>query len=441
MKNIIKLIILSIAFVSCNKDNFKDKFEESPSVRLKKRMTEYSEVLQNAPYGWKWSYYIDQNVMGAWHFMMKFNTVSDVEMKFELSENVINSLYTIKPEDGVVLSFDTYTFISLLADPSVDEDGSSFGGEFEYQIMSASNDSIVMRGKKTDKKTVLYPASKEEWENNFANIKNMRKKLESPTLPTKTTPDDYFIRKVKFNSGLEASETVDFMYFRSSKKIKMAYRNSAGEISVFDRALEFTHTGFKFAKPIVIKDMTLEGFDYNESSEEFTNSKNNCKIAFEKNADYLLSSSRNMFEFTWHFNSAYECSDALKPFVDETVNVLGVNHGIYLFFHPTALMHFSFRYRKEVGDSWIDWFLSNVRLDKYNNVSFIQPVTEDAKFDHLKEKGVELYNNPKVKEFVEILHDAEGWRVLEIEYQKKYRMTSKKNPDYWFILEEGIKIN
>ncbi|MCT4614497.1 MAG: DUF4302 domain-containing protein [Marinifilaceae bacterium] len=442
MKNILVFLIAICLFSACDNDNFEDAFDKTPNERLQEKITEYSTALKSSEYGWKLPYYINDQVMGALHFMMQFKENNLVDMRFELSDNTIESTYKVNAQEEIILSFDTYNFLSVLSDPKTTEDYQSFGGEFEFAIRSANTDSIVMLSKKNRRRVVLYKAEKYDWENKFADIKKMQTELLDADMPV-VTGDNYLIRKIKFNSGLSASETVDIVYNKGARRLKIAHKNKDGEIQVYNKSIEFLNTGFKLHTPLQINDISLKEFVFNDATKLFESKEKTCSIDYEKNAEALIGNTANLWEHTWHFTKDWETSAALKPYVDEVVKVINddANDGIFLFLHNNALIKWSFRYPSPVaGVRWADFNLRQLFIDDLSNICFLMRDEEELKYDHDDEMSVKLYENKTTREFIELLHDEKGWLVIELEKEKRYRFISKKDSKYWFVVEEGYVI-
>lgn len=434
------LIISLITLIGCKGDDFQEYFDKTPNQRITEHIQHYRQVLTQAQDGWKMAYYINKDYMGAFNLMMKFDEKNNVDMQFELSKNNRASTYDLRAEDEIALSFDTYTFLSAISDPGAYDDRKGLDGEFEFFIHSACKDSVVMIGKKNRRKAVLYPATKYDWENRFADIKNIQKQLKEQPQP-KLNTNEYAIRKLLFNNLLSTNETVDFVYNSTNRTAKVAFKNSQGDIQVFDRSLEFNNTGFSFSAPITIKEQQIQHFQFNTDEQIFYSKENSCKIGFQKNAEALISKIHPMWEHHWHFTDDWECSPSIKPYIKEVIKVLDTdNPQIYLFLFNNALITWSFRYDSGGGDGWADYYLRQLYFDNLNSICFLQPLREDSRYNHNKPKSKELYQNPITRQFIDLLHQPEGWIVIELEYQKRYRLVSKTNKNDWFILEEGYNL-
>ena len=124
MKKIIYILpLLSILFgtTACDEEDYRN-----PSVIVGDYMNEYAELLKSSELGWRFDYYPNESVYGAFTFMMKFREDGRVEMQtdenffylFATEEEKLRpygiqeSDYTIQNSQGPVLTFATYSLLS-----------------------------------------------------------------------------------------------------------------------------------------------------------------------------------------------------------------------------------------------------------------------------------------------------------------------------------------
>lgn len=165
-KNALKLFALALACMvslqSCLK-NQTDYFDQSASERMKEVLNDMKTLLLKPENGWRMEYYIgnvDQD-RGGRNVALKFFTNADSVqiMSEEKKDTMITSWYKLTSDDGPVLSFDTYNDVfHKYAVPS-----SSYyearGGDFEFIIISYSEEKIVLKGKRSGRISTLYPLS------------------------------------------------------------------------------------------------------------------------------------------------------------------------------------------------------------------------------------------------------------------------------------------
>lgn len=147
--NILTIFIAIIMlFTACN-DDFENVFSESANQRLNNLFDNCNAVLTEAPNGWEMQYFINSESKG-YNLLMDFNTDYSVKIA---GDNEINDLgftesvssYEMNSSQGPIIAFDTYNDV---LHPFADPDINSNIGDFEFVIMSVSDDAIVLKGKK-----------------------------------------------------------------------------------------------------------------------------------------------------------------------------------------------------------------------------------------------------------------------------------------------------
>ncbi len=184
MKKIYFLLLACITaslFSACSlKED--DYFDQSASERSDNNMKNIKTVLQSAPNGWLVEFYGNLN-FGGYNMMMKFESDSAIvaSEKWGPSHNAgidattgkmitVKSHYKLEQSMGSVLSFDDYNevlhYFSMPNNPDYTYDASEgLSGDFEFRVMKATADSVIMRGKKSNNKIVLTPiAADKTWE-------------------------------------------------------------------------------------------------------------------------------------------------------------------------------------------------------------------------------------------------------------------------------------
>src|SRR5260221_11170653 len=128
-------LVLPAFLVSCRKD--KTIFSQSPDQRINQVLTAYQDSLVNSRYGWRGFIFPKALNGGVVSFYFAFNNTNRVQMfsDFDSTSAVtkLESSYRLKPLQQPVLIFDTYCYVSVLADP----DGSVNGGIYGKCLRSA----------------------------------------------------------------------------------------------------------------------------------------------------------------------------------------------------------------------------------------------------------------------------------------------------------------
>lgn len=168
-------LLACFAAVSCVKDQDR-LFDESSSAHMTKYLDEAQKVLMGASNGWVMYYYPNgpgapraaQNI-GGYVYTLTF-TKDEVTVWSELGSDSSVSLYSMSTDDGPVLNFDTFNenfhYFSTPSGSSPNIYGLSGGtyyqahkGDFNFRIMEATPEKVVLRGKRSGNDYIMYPLS------------------------------------------------------------------------------------------------------------------------------------------------------------------------------------------------------------------------------------------------------------------------------------------
>ncbi|WP_185937428.1 DUF4302 domain-containing protein [Chitinophaga polysaccharea] len=165
MKRYLLYILLLLTFFSCGKNKDDSVFPETPDQRIEKVLKDYAAKLTAAPYGWKMKVIpagISSEVR-SYYFWMRFNDGNRVISRLD-NEKPLESSYRLKALQRPELIFDTYTYLDDGIDPVSAIFSAYFGSEvelfdFEFEIISATTDSIILNGKYGGSKAILLRAA------------------------------------------------------------------------------------------------------------------------------------------------------------------------------------------------------------------------------------------------------------------------------------------
>lgn len=249
-----------------------DVFDASASDRMNQALKEYRTLLSSSEQGWLMEYYpSDIKEYGGYALTMKFDAKDNVTMGGVISENsqeAVSSLYSLKSDMGPTLNFDTYnTVIHYFSDPDSDlgaGKGKAFEGDFEFIFQSHSQDTILLKGKKTK---------------NFIRMIRLTQ-----------SSSDYLAGAIKvgreidglkgvlgFSTTIGGKELVaDFVYAR---RFTMTYGDEK-----IDAPFMCTTTGIQLYEPVTVGGKTL--YRLNWSGEQSTlTAENDPGIVFTANHD------------------------------------------------------------------------------------------------------------------------------------------------------------
>lgn len=180
-KSIILLLTLGLAFTACSRDE-ESLFEKSAAERTVEALENARKCLTEAPNGWEFLYFCNPTTRG-YNLLVKFDKhgkVTATAKNIPGHKTIVtdeNSVWEVLSDYGPILTFNTYNdVLHLWADPQGDGDG--YLGDYEFLILSATPEMIVLKGKKHSGYSVMrrLPAD-QNWEAYFTDIENMQKKL------------------------------------------------------------------------------------------------------------------------------------------------------------------------------------------------------------------------------------------------------------------------
>jgi hypothetical protein len=165
--NFLLTFILSMGMVSC-KEEYDEVFPETPDERVQKVLDEYNQMLIDAPHGWKarlytgtgagYFYYFDFDESGRVKMVSDFNQST--------AEESMDGTWKIKALQRPTLSFDTYSYVHLPADPDGDVnsggDGKGLVSDFEFAWERTNEDTIVFQGIQHATEVTFIKATEQE---------------------------------------------------------------------------------------------------------------------------------------------------------------------------------------------------------------------------------------------------------------------------------------
>ena len=265
MKKLLKVTLLLAAltvYSSCSDDNdLKD-----PSVRLSEATTKYMDVLTAAPNGWAMTMYGDLD-FGGFNVLCKFEKSGKVTIASEkfAADTTAVSHFKLEQSSGVVLSFDEYCELFHYFSDPLNTDGynsqteNGFGADLEFRIISASADSVVMRGKKHDTKIVMTPLTDDTTE---ITDSVWAKYLREVAAVSKV------MQKGSYRM-INGTDTLQMKANRSNRVFSYVSVDADGNRTKHSVPYIITPKGITFYKPFTIGKETVKGFNYAAGSEMY----------------------------------------------------------------------------------------------------------------------------------------------------------------------------
>ena len=264
MKKIIYILLAAIVILpSCLKDD-KDIFDDSSANRMSKALEEYQKVMESKPNGWLMSYYPGREsaseVKAGYNYLVKFkegrvtaaldydivdyNVPGNTGVSYP-SGTEVSSFFKMIGDEGPILSFDTNNaLLHYFCSPTSAKPYADYG-DYEFTVISASSDSIVLRGKRYRNKMIMTPIPEgETWSQCLANIENIRNIINHSLYGIEFFVDGKSVEVTKLARGFTFTIVSDDV----TETVTAAYR--------------CTENGIQFYKPIEINGVYIQNFKY-----------------------------------------------------------------------------------------------------------------------------------------------------------------------------------
>jgi hypothetical protein len=251
MKYIIYLLLpFLLVMQSCVKDEA-NIFDDTAAARGQKAVETYRALLIGAENGWYLDYYpeLDYSIGGYamyWKFTADGQVSVQCEVKTNLPANTADiSEFDVFMEQGPILSFNSYNkVLHYFSEPSsADVNGQE--GDYEFIIMNADPDQILLKGKKHGTKMLLR--------RNVANLNPDTHLAEIAAMALQAA--DALTLHLIVNSDdtigvvTVSKRTFTFQYNDNSEQETLPYA--------------FTSDGIRMCNPFVVKGVTIENFQWN----------------------------------------------------------------------------------------------------------------------------------------------------------------------------------
>ena len=254
------LFVLPLLFSSCN-DDFENKFDTNTTERMDAYLQQTRNVLASATNGWVMDYYAGTNrAYGSYAFILKFDANEmKVTASCEKKQEESTSLYSLTSDAGPVLSFDSYNeVLHLMATPSA-EAYQGKQGDFEFIVMSATPEKVVLKGKRTGSLMQMVPLEGTPAQY-YADLDALK--------------DQMIIGRAEGTVGdVAVSFIIDLDACTiSSKQVHGAWTDNADHNSAEDvkTSFAFTTKGFRMYEDLVVNGEKFGTFTFDEATQKIT---------------------------------------------------------------------------------------------------------------------------------------------------------------------------
>lgn len=226
-----------LAMASCSLQDDKDIFDDSSANRMEEALKADKAILVNAKNGWLMEYYPSADLtFGGYNILVHFDENGKATLSGELqgSTKKVTSLYRLKQSAGPVLTFDSYNeIIHFFGEPL-----NGLDGDYEFTVMNAEPNKVVLSGTKSKAKIVMTPlADGTDWEKYLDNVLETQAQAFLGTYNLVVNGNVIGLVEQDYNTfslnNNNNSELIPFMY---------------------------TETGIKFHHPMTIGGVQMENF-------------------------------------------------------------------------------------------------------------------------------------------------------------------------------------
>ena len=182
-KYILFVGLLAATFAACSRDE-KDLFEKPAAIRAQEAIENAIDVLTANQNGWEMAYFpnLESDAKG-YNMVLNFNKNGMVSVTAKNMATTGNKIMTdtastwaVKSDYGPILTFDTYNDVfHAWADPQ--EDGAGLLGDYEFLILKATPELVLLKGKKHSAYSVMRPVKNPDVAAYFAAAEKMQTKL------------------------------------------------------------------------------------------------------------------------------------------------------------------------------------------------------------------------------------------------------------------------
>lgn len=159
VRYIVLVIALASVFSACNRDE-KSLFDKSAAERAQWTLDNAKKILV-AQDSWEMLHFANRETRG-YNIVIKFfedgEVVATANNSLTTGGKMLtdSSTWVVKNDYGPIISFDTYNnVLHAWADPQ--DDGDGYLGDYEFLILEATADRVVLKGKKHSAYTILRP--------------------------------------------------------------------------------------------------------------------------------------------------------------------------------------------------------------------------------------------------------------------------------------------
>ena len=182
-KYLIIIGLLAATFAACSRDE-ESLFDKPAAIRAQEAIENAFDVLTSQEAGWEMAYFpnLEADAKG-YNMVLKFKKNGNVSVTAKNAATTNNRIMTdtastwaVKSDYGPILTFDTYNDVfHAFSDPK--DNGAGFLGDYEFLILKATPELVILKGKKHSAYTVMRPMKNTDLPAYFAACEKMQTNL------------------------------------------------------------------------------------------------------------------------------------------------------------------------------------------------------------------------------------------------------------------------
>ena len=182
-KYLVLIGLFAATMVACSRDE-ESLFDKPAAQRAQEAITNAFDVLTSNEAGWEMAYFpnLEADAKG-YNMVLKFSKNGNVSVTAKNATTTMNKIMTdtastwaVKSDYGPILTFDTYNDVfHAFSDPG--NDGAGLLGDYEFLILKATPDLVLLKGKKHSAYSVMRPMKNSDLTAYFTACEKMQSKL------------------------------------------------------------------------------------------------------------------------------------------------------------------------------------------------------------------------------------------------------------------------
>lgn len=336
----IAAVLMSASLASCNHEE-PDIFDQNAAHRTEEARKMYKEILLDKGGKWQMEYFTTEEEHG-YVYLFTFRNDGTVTISgnneyitklTNIDSNVPSygsetSMWTILSDNGPVLSFNSYnTIFHLFATPEDipgterDEQGYGHSGDYEFDLMKYSNDTLYLEGKKNGAEIIMTRIAPETDDKTYLN-------------EVVVLADSFFNAKVPA-VYVNLPGGYRHVVLDGATQLPKFYPETGDYITEYvGRNAIITHDGFTLGKPLTLRD-SIDGNDY--TIQHFIRQKDGSLLCTDDNRITITADALNKVvgdeRLLWRVNAA-DCKGELGT------AFAGLNTG-FKAYNGSSLVHFN----------------------------------------------------------------------------------------------------